>query len=124
MADRKWIERVVDTRGRLCPYISKKCIGDRCTFWLKELVTDLSGSSSPDLIEGCLVGFQYVMLNEVTVENRRLAAGIDKASTQTHAVATQLQWMNSRPRAYLVESAKSLEAGRDSSDEPVDRGEG
>lgn len=110
MADRKWIERIVDTAGRCCPLLSHPqsdgmCPGNRkgCTFWITETITDLN-SRDHDAVEGCLFAFQYVMQNEARVEGVRTQKTLQHAAN-TIASAVRRS-VDDRAAGQVVEDAR------------------
>jgi hypothetical protein len=82
MANLDWLTETVNTKGRPCPMMKKKCPGsrERCAFWLEFSVQNASGEST--IRRGCLFAWQYVMANEVVVETVRTQATVDKAATE------------------------------------------
>ncbi len=93
MADRGWIERVVNTKGRPCPLrLSDACPGaaTSCAFWLDEIVRNTE-TGDADVQGGCAVLWLYVQTNENRLEQQRLLATLDKHATQVHHMATGLR---------------------------------
>jgi hypothetical protein len=80
-----WLNRVVNTSGRPCPILKKKCPGSeaKCAFWITE---QISNGLSQDIQAGCLFAFQYVVANSTQIEAIRLNSGFDKATNMALAM--------------------------------------
>ena len=85
MADLEWLTETVNTKGRPCPVMKKKCPGTRdgCAFWLEFSVQNAENAST--IRRGCLYAWQYVMANEAVAETVRTQATLDKAATELRA---------------------------------------
>ena len=106
MADRAWISRIVNTKGRPCPLAKRRCPGHEagCAFWVRETLTD-AATRGTDTQDGCLLAWQYVMGHEVVVECVRTQAGLDKTATVLREAGTDVRMALERtltPRGALT----------------------
>lgn len=98
MANLDWIKRTVNTAGRPCPIrLSDKCPGERagCAFWIAE---NVESGAQHDIVEGCLIAWQYVVANAQMVESIRTQATVQQAGdTIRRAFMTPFEALQRHP---------------------------
>lgn len=89
MSNRDWISRLVNTEGRPCPLMHKKCPGTEkgCAFWVIETI---ECGTQRDILSGCLHAWQYVTAQGIQLESIRVQAGIDKMANEARNIAVSI----------------------------------
>lgn len=108
MANLDWLTETVNTKGRPCPVMRKKCPGthEGCAFWLEFSVQNSANGSA--IRRGCLYAWQYVMANETVSETIRTQATLDKAATELRA-ATEAARGFFQAAAVVIRKREALE---------------
>lgn len=97
--NKSWMTRIVNTAGRPCPLMQKKCPGSEkgCSFWIVEQITD---GIAEDIQAGCLLAFEYVIANATRLESVRTQATMDKVS---NSITNAAAFLSARAHPRLID---------------------